>query len=96
MPALNIILDGDGAWPDLADRADFTYLQEQGELSIALLKGGMQSGRSAVCIRIDWRPEGDKPETVIVETSLSLFLGAAIAFAAKEGVEIADRLEKIL
>lgn len=83
MPVMNVILEGDRAWPDVAN------LAEQGKLihlrdapwSLAALAMGMSSGRTSVALRIDL-PDG---RTLIAETSLGLLLGAARAFEARHG-----------
>lgn len=82
MPSLNIIMDGDNAWPDLQEKMERgTLIHYAGDLSVAVLPGGMESGRPSVTIRFDL-PDGT---TLIAETSLRLFLGAATAFRAKYG-----------
>jgi hypothetical protein len=50
---LNIILDGDGAWPDLAEKEVIALDQIQ----VAALIDGLASGRPAVAIRVDL-PDG--------------------------------------
>lgn len=75
MIPLDIILEGDGCWTDLA-----TTPPIRGELrAVALLRGGMQSGKASVCFRVQL-PDGG---TVLAETSLSLLLAAARAFAVR-------------
>lgn len=77
MPALHIIMDGDGCWPDLPPRED----QPTADVEVACLKGGMISGAPSVMIRIN---EADGRVT-LGETSLALFLQAADAFRARYG-----------
>jgi len=79
MIKLEVILDGDGAWPDLANKKIIRVTQG---IQIAGLSRGMTSGAPSVSIRIDL-PDG---RTVIAETSLKLFVGAAEALKAKYGV----------
>lgn len=77
MPAIKMILDGDRAWPELQG-VDFHHVTET--MQIALLKKGMQSGKSSVAIRLDL-PNG---EVVVAETSLALFVSTARAFEARD------------
>jgi hypothetical protein len=76
---LNIRLEiEDGAWPDLAGAP-------HGELErVATLKGGLQSGATSVTLvgRLD---DG---QPVVIETSLKVFLAAAVAVRARHGEEI--------
>lgn len=86
MPAMHVILEGDAAWPDVAQ------LAEQGKLihlretpwSLAALAMGMRSGRTSIALRLDL-PDG---RTLIAETSLGLLLGAARAFEARHGDQV--------
>lgn len=75
MIPLDIHLEGDGCWKDLSMKQIRTAPLK----SIALLKGGMQSGKSSVSFRIDL----NDGTVIIAETSLTLFLAAARAFQAK-------------
>ena len=76
MLSLKVILDGDGCWPDLVNKE---VMVTHNDIQVALLGGGMTSGKSSVSIRIDL-PDG---RSVVAETSLALFLAAAKAFSAK-------------
>lgn len=79
---LNIILDGDGCWPDLRARAQMgNEAPLTQELEVAELAGGMHSGKPSVMIRFNL-PNGD---VALGETSLALFLSAADAFKARFG-----------
>lgn len=78
MPQLNIILDGDNAWPDLLDKELIHY---SGAISVAGLAGGMQSGKPSITFRFDL-PDG---RVLLAETSMALFLTAARAFRARYG-----------
>jgi hypothetical protein len=83
MPALHLILDGEGAWPDLAEaEAVVIHLADDAKVDLAGLARGMQSGKPSVAFRIDLPEDG---HIVIWETSLALFLSAADAFKAKYG-----------
>lgn len=78
---LHVILDGDGCWPDIADKA---VVHPKGEIQIAYLRGGTVDGLSpTVAIRIDLA-DG---RVVFAETTLALFLSAAQLFEAKQKVE---------
>jgi uncharacterized protein (UPF0371 family) len=78
MPYMNIKLDGDRCWPDLADKPDEQILQVQ-NIDVALLPGGMSSGKASVAIRINL-PDG---RVVIAQTSQELFDAAARAFRGR-------------
>lgn len=75
MPALTIKLDGDRCWPDLEGRE----IIEIDRIEVALLPGGMESGKASVAIRIDL-PDG---RTVIAQISQELFDAAARAFRGR-------------
>ena len=77
MITLSIILDGEGCWPDLAEKG----FEKADLVSIAALSDGMTSGKPSIAFRFslcDGR-------TAIGQTSLALFLSAADAFRAKYG-----------
>lgn len=77
MERLAIIVDGQGAWPDLADRA---VLQAK-QVEVAGLADGTQGGNPTVAIRADMT-DG---QVAIVETTLRLFLSAADALRERYG-----------
>jgi hypothetical protein len=77
MPVLHIHVEGEGVWPDLADKPPESAVK----LSIAALPAGMLSGAPSVMIRMDL---GDG-RVVVGETSLKLLLTAADAFRARHG-----------
>lgn len=77
MEELTIHLTGDGCWPDLSEEELQQVLRLE---SVARLVGAMESGRSAVLLRIA-TPDGG---AVVAYTSMRLFLDAANAFAAVE------------
>jgi hypothetical protein len=76
---LRIEMDGDGVWPDLADKLDRVVRMETGRMTS--LPDGMTSGKPSVMLRIDL-PDG---QIVLYEMSLRLFLTAADAFKARYG-----------
>lgn len=77
MMRLDIALDGDNAWPDLAGKPVI-----DGRLAgVACLADGMASGNPSVGLRVEL-PDG---QTVIAQTSLRLFLIAGRAIAERHG-----------
>lgn len=84
MPNLKIILDGTGAWPDLRPGGGgrFVMADNDGQ-QVALLKGGMESGKCSVMFRLEL-PGGP---TVLAETSLGLLENAVRAMRSAAGVE---------
>lgn len=81
MPELKVILNGDGCWPDLAERRVVHLGNGAPPIQVAGLEGGMTSGAASVSIRVDL-PDGT---VVVAETSLRLFLAAAAALSARFG-----------
>ncbi len=79
MTTMSIILDGDNCWPDLKPVLDAGKLLHAPIKAVALLRGGMESGKHSVSVRIDF-PDG---QIAVVETSLELFLAAADAFRGR-------------
>lgn len=84
MPMLRVITEGEGCWPDLRDDPDVIYLmgQDAPPIGLALLPGGMVSGKASVGLRFTL-PDG---RTVLTETSFTLLDKAVQMFhAALEG-----------
>jgi hypothetical protein len=79
MIGMNIKLDGDNVWPDLRDKTIIHLGQDAPPISVAVLNGGLASGRPSVAIRIDL-PDG---QTVVAETTARLFCTAAKAIMAR-------------
>ena len=80
MLQFHVILNGDGAWPDLEVIAALGKLIEyQSDISVAVLEGGMESGKPSVSFRFDL-PDG---RVLIAQTSLRLFLQVADILSAK-------------
>lgn len=77
MPAADINLEGDNAWPDLRDRDGLIHLTDPWK--IALFKGGMTSGKSSIALRLDL-PDG---RVVVTETSVEILRGIWRAVAAR-------------
>ena len=79
MIELIVILEGDGAWPDLKGK-EFIHLgNDAPPIQVAILDTGMSSGRPSIGIRIDL-PDG---QVVLAETSARLFVTAGRAISAK-------------
>jgi hypothetical protein len=74
---LNIILDGDGCWPDLREKK----MHEVRLDAVAAMARGTQSGKPTVMCRVNL-PDGS---VVVAETTLALFLAAADAFRIRHG-----------
>lgn len=87
MPQLNIILNGENAWPDLSAREEgphhgrpVIHLSNGAPpIQVAVLDKGMASGKPSIAIRTDL-PDG---RVVIAETSARLFCAAARAIMAR-------------
>lgn len=77
MPRIDLNLDGDGAWPDLAGRTDVIHLT--GPIGMAAVPAGMSSGRTSVALRLGL-PDG---RTVVAETSLRALAAAVRAMLAR-------------
>lgn len=80
MPQIHILMEGDGAWPDLPGKdvisLDVDYAPP---IQVAVLDGGMESGLPSVAFRFDL-PDG---RVVIAQTSARLFCMAASAIQSK-------------
>lgn len=79
MPALIIKLEGDASWPDLEQKIAADQIIEIDHIEVALLPGGMASGKASVAIRLNL-PDG---RVVIAQTSQELFDAAARAFRGR-------------
>ncbi len=77
MIVMNVILDGDGCWPDLRDKK---IIRAVG-LQVAALRRGTKGGSPSVAFRIDL----EDGRTVIAETSLKLLLTSSDLFRDKYG-----------
>jgi hypothetical protein len=88
MPVLNVNCDGDNCWPDLRDDPGLIALMgpDAPPIGLALIPGGMTSGRASVAFRIAL-PDG---RTVLTETSLALLDQALAIFHAS----LAGRAER--
>ena len=67
---INIHLDGDGCWPDLADKMGTENLIEVRNIEIGVLERGMTSGRTSISIKINL-PDG---KIVLYQGSLREFI----------------------
>jgi hypothetical protein len=81
MIPMEVILDGDGCWPDLGPKRQHGQLVDAELRGVAALPRGTVSGKPTVTFRVDL-PDG---RTVLAETTLALFLTAADAFKARHG-----------
>lgn len=79
MIAIDLNLNGNDVWPELAER-DVIEVTD-GMLGLAVLPHGMNSGEAAIVLRIDL-PSG---HVVITQTSWRLLSTAAKAIAAQYG-----------
>lgn len=79
MIAMNIKLDGENAWPELKDKDIIHLANDAPPISVAMLDGGLASGRPSIAIRIDL-PDG---RTVVAETTARLFCTAARAIMGR-------------
>lgn len=81
MPHVQINLDGDGAWKDMAEAAADGTLK-RGEIErFTMLEGGMKSGKPSVALLV--RLEDGTP--VFVETSWAIFWNMANVARARVG-----------
>ena len=79
MPSLKLLLRPDEIiWPELIGADIIHYGHDAPPIQIAALKEGMQGGKTSLMIRLDL-PDG---RFAMVETSLELFLGAAVGLKA--------------
>jgi hypothetical protein len=88
VPSIDLHLSGDRCWPDLPGLfASGQVVDLMGPsappLGMALLPGGMQSGKSSVTFRIEL-PDG---RTLLTETSLALLESAVRAMRIRSGEE---------
>lgn len=85
MLLIRVNVEGDGVWPDLADKAARGELIHLGNnappIQISSLDQGITGGKPSVSIRLDL-PDG---KVVIAETSLALFQMANAALRGKYG-----------
>jgi hypothetical protein len=79
MNAIEIITEGEGCWPDIAEKianGNLIHLSNGHVIEIAMLKNGTVQGKPSLSIRMNL-PDG---KVLIAETTLDLFLAAARAF----------------
>ena len=80
MPAINLILDGDGAFFDLQGR-EGDIIHRKAPFTVVALPRGMRSGHPSLAIRIDL-PE---KKVLIQETSVAAWLAVARTLEGKFG-----------
>ena len=78
MVSIRLIFD-EPAWPDLAERDDVIHGNRGDELEIAVLDGGMSSGRPSIAIRLNLA-DG---RVAIIESSALAFCSAARAIKSR-------------
>ncbi len=79
MIPFSVILEGENAWPDLDNKEVIHLGAGSRGMQVAVLPGGMVSGKPSVAIRIDL-PDG---RTVVAETSARLFVSAGRMITAR-------------
>lgn len=79
MQAIHLILEGDGAWPELDDGRVVQHLGTGTTIAIAALQRGTRSGQPSVAFRFDL-PDGS---VVLAETTLRLFLATGDALRVR-------------
>jgi hypothetical protein len=88
-PVMTIVLEPDRAFTDEVEGKDLIHLgADAPPIKVALVEGGMQSGKASIAIGLDLGTVGGSPRYVIAEPSLDLFLAAARAFAARTGTDL--------
>jgi hypothetical protein len=81
MPTIDVILDGDGAWPDLRGLRVF---QADSDWRLAALEHGMSSGAPSIALRLTVADaELDREFPVIAETSLAAWIAATCALRGR-------------
>ncbi len=79
---MQVHLEGDNAWPDLAKK--HPPVQGVEIVAVACLPAGMTSGEPSVMFRC----HGEKGKVVLAQTSVKMLLVAAEAIKQKYGAEI--------
>lgn len=80
MTVMKMNLEGDGCWPDLADKAAAGELIKAELSDAAMLIGGMSSGKSSVAFRVEL-PDG---KVLFAEQSLDQLEAFVRACRARE------------
>lgn len=84
MIEIDLRLEGDGAFDDWRDREILHAGNDGAPIRIALLEGGMTSGKPSVIFGFDLRQfDGQSGDVLAVETSAALFVAAARAIVAR-------------
>lgn len=86
MASINLKLNGDGAFPELKGKK---IHHVKSPIDIALLKGGMKSGKHSVVIKV----ELENGEIVFIETSATLFMSTAVGIKAR--IELDEMKDKM-
>lgn len=78
---LVVAVDGDNAWPDLAERYEKGEVIDAGVNGITALPNGTSEGRCSIALRIEL-PDG---KTVIAQTTARLLATAIKGLEARHG-----------
>lgn len=78
---IDLHLDGDGAFPELAGRDDMIHLGDGTAIGMAVLDAGMTSGRASVAFKFTL-PDG---RPVLAEASWRVLATAVLGIAARYG-----------
>lgn len=78
MPVMDVVLDTTNLWPDLKEMPH-AIIHTTTNLQVAVMEGGMASGRPSIMIRIDL-PDG---RVVLFETSARIYCSGAKIIMAK-------------
>ncbi len=95
MPVIVLTLEGDNAWPDLADSHEEIIHLPDVTWRLAAREHGMTSGKVSLMLRLDvirgLAPEGALPVSVVLtETSLAAWIAATCALRARFPEAFAD------
>lgn len=83
MPAIELILDGDQAWPDLVARGTVVAYLDDVAWRLAAFEGGMSSGAPSLALRLDLPPEVRGTSVVVAKTSLAAWIAATCALRGR-------------
>lgn len=78
---IDLTLDGDGAWPELKDRAERGGILHVSEIRMAARSRAIASGKPSVTFRLDL----EDGTVIMAESSLAALLTAMDAIVARHG-----------
>jgi surface antigen len=87
IPAIDLKVEGDGAWEDLR-KSGVIWCGTR--IGVAALEGGMRSGRPSIAVRLEL-PDG---KIAVAETSLRALETAVAALVARYGSQIPEEDER--